>query len=275
MIFWLQLPLLLVLLVVLCAMLPADATQGITRGVTAHRGNSAETPENTLAAFTNALQLGVDWIETDVYRTRDGVLVLSHDADTHRTGDRTMKIAEATYAELATVDVATGFRQAHHLTLQDCPPASMPRLEDALRLIMAQQGTRLSLQPKDNCVPQILAMIKQLHAERWVGFNDGSLEKMCAVKAADPSIPVFWDRSPGIDLAKDLVTARQYGFEAIVLHESIATPPHIAAIQAAGLQAGVWTVNDPTALKRFVAMGVDRIYTDTPRVLQQIYQEHR
>ena len=62
----------------------------LNNGVTAHRGNAAEYPENTLPAFESALALGVDWIELDIYRTKDGALAVIHDADTARVGDRTV-----------------------------------------------------------------------------------------------------------------------------------------------------------------------------------------
>ena len=56
----------------------------MNNGVTAHRGNAGEFPENTMPAFESALKLGADWIELDVHQTTDGVIVVTHDADLKR-----------------------------------------------------------------------------------------------------------------------------------------------------------------------------------------------
>ncbi|MGI8486000.1 MAG: glycerophosphodiester phosphodiesterase family protein, partial [Thermomicrobiales bacterium] len=74
----------------------------------AHRGASSEKPENTLAAFSRALELKTFGIELDVHLTRDGVLVVIHDESVNRTTNGTGLIAECTYAELRTLDAGNG-----------------------------------------------------------------------------------------------------------------------------------------------------------------------
>ena len=73
-------------------------------GLTAHRGNPAGFPENTLPGFADGLASGADWLETDVHRTRDGQVVVCHDATTGRTADGDLVIAESTLAELKRLD---------------------------------------------------------------------------------------------------------------------------------------------------------------------------
>ena len=248
----------------------AEAPAFLNNGVTAHRGNSGEQPENTLPAFRSAIDAGADWIETDVYLTKDRQLVLSHDSDTGRTGDKTLSVTNSTYAELLTVDVATGFRTRHNLTLEQCPPARMPLLADALRLVMEQPRTRLSIQPKNECVQTAFDVIRELKSERWVGFNDGSLSKMRQVKTQAKAVPVFWDRNADADIDKDIRTAREEGFEALVVNVKGLTKDKVDKIRAAGLEAGVWTVNSEAELKAFLALGVTRIYTDYPARLLRL-----
>jgi len=237
----------------------------LNNGVTAHRGNAAEYPENTLPAFESALALGVDWIELDIYRTKDGALAVIHDADTARVGDRTVSVAEATYEELARVDVAHAFRVKHGLSAEACPPQRAPLLEEVLDRVMAQRRTRVSIQPKQPIVDEAVALVKRMKAEAWVGFNDGDLNKMKRVKALEPSLPVFWDWSGGFDLARDLLIARQCGFESIVVHHEALTEDVVKAITDAGFEPGAWTVNDAARMRRLRAMGVYRLYTDYPR----------
>ncbi len=72
----------------------------LRNGVTAHRGNSGEFVENTLPAFQSGIELGADWVELDIFRTKDGQLVVLHDRTTGRVGDKNLVVAESTYEEL-------------------------------------------------------------------------------------------------------------------------------------------------------------------------------
>lgn len=247
----------------------------LQNGVTAHRGNSGEFPENTLPAFESGIELGADWLELDFFRTADGELVVIHDATTGRVAEHDLPVATSTVAQLLELDVATDFRKRTGRTLAEVPPQRMPLLRDVLQLVMKQQRTRVSLQPKMDCVAEAVALVRELRAERWVGFNDGNLQWMSQVKELAPEIPVFWDRGPQTDLAADLKTARQRGFESLVYHHSRIKPELIQAVQSAGLEVGAWTVNDPAQFKKFVEWGIDRIYTDHPRQLLALHFQDR
>ena len=248
---------------------PGDAPF-LNNGVTAHRGESSEHPENTMPAFAAGLESGADWIELDVFLTKDGKLVVIHDPTTKRVGDRDLDVKASTYDELKAVDVATDFRRRKGLTVAQCPPQPPPLLEDVLRLAMRQRRARVSIQPKMDCVPQAVALIKTLGAEDWVGFNEGNLAYVSAVKRRAPKIPVFWDRPADSDVEADLRIARERGFEALVVNHAGVTREKVARIHAAGLSAGAWTVDDPDLMRRLLDMGVDRIYTDRPRLLLEI-----
>ncbi|MDD4102453.1 MAG: glycerophosphodiester phosphodiesterase family protein [Kiritimatiellae bacterium] len=252
-----------------------DSSGFIDNGVTAHRGNSGEFPENTMPAFESALALGADWIELDIYLSKDGQVVVCHDTDTARMGDKKLSVTNSTFAELLTVDVATGFRTRKKLSVEQCPPLRMPLLEDVIKLVMRQNRTRLSLQPKDECVEAAFKIIRRLKAERWIGFNDGNLRKMRQVKSLDRKVPVFWDRPAQIDTAKDIQIALQSGFESMVVRDLGLTKDMVERIHKAGLEPGVWTVNSEAGLQRFLDMGVRRIYTDYPELLLRLKQEQR
>ncbi|MBN8216009.1 MAG: hypothetical protein J0L75_05170 [Spirochaetes bacterium] len=241
----------------------------IRTGLTAHRGDASRAPENTLRAFRLALELGVDWIETDVRRTRDGRLVLLHDDRTGRTCDLDLVVGEATWAELSGLDAATEFRKRHRLDVEACPKEPIPLLEEALRLLASHPATRLSLQPKDDCVPEILRAVQAENAADRVGFNDGHLERLQQARRALPGVPVFWDRGPSDPIRSDVAIAAAHGFQAIVLHDSLAAAPLADAIRQGGLEAGLWTVNDPLALAQWRQSGFTRFYTDDPAAMIQ------
>lgn len=238
-------------------------------GVTAHRGNSADFPENTLPAFVDGIACGADWLELDVHLSLDGHLVVCHDDTTGRTGDRNLLIARATLPELRRVDMSTAFRRAH--PERPAAPTRIPLLSEVLELVLREQKARVSVQPKADCVAAVAALVRQMKAEAWVGFNDGSLAKMRQARELVPEATVFYDTSPGgAALETQVATAVQAGFNAIVMHESTMTPDTVRRIAAAGLEPGVWTVDDPAAMRRFLAMGVRRFYTDCPRVLLRL-----
>ena len=241
-------------------------TTFLANGVTAHRGNSAEYPENTIPAFRSGIELGADWIELDVFRTRDGKLVVIHDQTTERVSDKNLVVPDSTYEQLLSVDVASQFRKRHGKSIEAVPRHSIPLLKDVLLLVMTQTKTRVSIQPKIDCVADAIALVKKMGAERWVGFNDGNLQYMAEVKRLAPGIPVFWDRRLS-DIDEDTQIAKQHGFESLVLHQSIVTQQNIEQIHKAGLKAGAWTVNEEATMAAMLKMGIDRIYTDDPRRL--------
>ncbi|XZE55001.1 glycerophosphodiester phosphodiesterase family protein [Planctomycetaceae bacterium SH139] len=242
----------------------------LSNGVTAHRGNSVEFPENTLAALNSAIEVGVDWIEVDIFKTKDGELVVIHDRSTLRTAGVDVSVPDATFAELRQLDVATNFRQRKHQTVEECVPAHMPLLKDVLSMVMQQRRTRVSIQPKMNCVAEAVALIKSLEAESWVGFNDGRLTYMAEVKLLAPGIPVFWDRGADTNIEEDLRIAKEHGFASLVIHHSGVTEGKVQKIKAAGLEVGAWTVNDEASMQQLLELGVERIYTDDPRTLLEL-----
>lgn len=251
----------------------AGAPDGfLHNGVTAHRGDCAGHPENTMPAFRSALELGADWIELDIFRTRDGKLAVSHDRTTGWVGDKDLVVPESTYDELQAVDVAAGFRREHGQTLAECPKHTIPLLEEALQLVMTQNRTRLSIQPKMDCVAEAVELVKRLGAEKWAGFNDSNLQYMARVKDLLPALPVFYDRSQ-TNLVEDIRLARQHGFQALVLHRSLINEERVRLIQAAGLEAGAWTVNDEAEMKHLLDLGLDRVYTDYPGRLLALQRE--
>ena len=246
--------------------LKTDST-AVVKGVTAHRGYSAAYPENTLTAFKAAIDIRADWVELDIHKTKDGQLVVSHDATTKRNGDKDLIIANSTFEDLKQVDVATGFRKKHNLTFAQCPVQHMPLLREALELIMQQKNTRLSIHPKTDCVPEALAIVKAAEAEKMVGFNSLNLKYMSDVKDLAPETPVFWDRQDTSDVDDDIRIAKEKGFETLVIRHNGITAEKIGKIHAANLKVGAWTVDSPAQMEVLEKMGIDRIYTDDPKLL--------
>jgi glycerophosphoryl diester phosphodiesterase len=224
-----------------------------------------------MEAFRSAIEVGVDWMECDIFKTLDGKIVVIHDKDTKRVGDKDVRVAESTYEELREVDVATEFRRRTGRNLAECPKATVPLLEDVISLTMAQRRTRLSIQPKMDIVDEAIELIREMKAETWVGFNEGSFERVKRVKELAPEIMVFYD-TDGRQTEVHLERAEKHGFEAIVMRHDNIERADVEIIHRAGLEAGAWTVNEEEEMKRLKDLGVDRIYTDRPVLLLSLQE---
>ncbi|BFO20579.1 hypothetical protein SHKM778_69670 [Streptomyces sp. KM77-8] len=130
----------------------------------AHRGASAYAPENTLAAVDKAAALGVDWVENDVQRTRDGELVVLHDDSLQRTTDveevfpdrAPWKVSDFTAAEIARLDAGSWFDAAY-------AGARVPTLEQFVHRVEAH-GQKLLLEIKN---PQLYPGIEGRSSRCW------------------------------------------------------------------------------------------------------------
>src|SRR5215203_4591210 len=102
--------------------------------IIAHRGASAVAPENTMAAFREAIADGADGIEFDVRLTKDLVPVVIHDNSLRRTGAIDARISELTWAEVERVDVGSWFAEKRKLSAQSFAKETVPSLQQLLQL---------------------------------------------------------------------------------------------------------------------------------------------
>jgi len=86
--------------------------------IIAHRGDSAHRPENTLSAFASALELGAELVEMDVQLSRDGAVVVIHDASVDRTTDGSGRVREMTLAEMRSLSAGYPLRFGHTTALE-------------------------------------------------------------------------------------------------------------------------------------------------------------
>jgi glycerophosphoryl diester phosphodiesterase len=236
----------------------------LSNGVTAHRGDSWNYPENTLIAFQKGIEAGADYIELDVHQTGDGELVVIHDVNAKRTSGVDHLIAKTDWKVLRELDMAAQFRSDRKLTLEQCPPAKMLLLAEILALIGNQNRVRVSIQPKDESVLEILKLIGEMKVEDRVAFNDRSIEKMSAVKKAYPDVPIFWDRPADFNIVQDLKIAHEWKFENIVISRNGITREAVKAFQNEGFKVGVWTMLSPGMETPYAQWGLDRFYVNYP-----------
>lgn len=150
--------------------------------IVAHRGASALAPENTLAAFRAALDLGVAVLETDVRAARDGVLVLSHDEHLSRRAGRPEAIAALDGALLREIAFGTDARGEEQ---------RLPTLDDALRLAAGRARVLLDLKLPDGHESRVLAAILSAGMEGATIAGVRSLDTLRAIRMAAPELPTL------------------------------------------------------------------------------------
>lgn len=241
--------------------------------IIAHRGASHDAPENTLAAFRLGWQQRADGVELDIWLTKDGKIVVSHDENTKRTAGTAKKIPESTLAELRTLD-AGSWKDPKWKS------EKLPTLAEALALIPA--GKRLVIEIK--CGVEVLPELERdLKAS---GKPTSQLViisfkyDVCAeAKKLFPKIPVLFLSSFKQDKASGAWTpapdeliqkAKAAGLEGINL--SFKGPLDAAFVKkthAAGLKFYVWTVDDIAVARKLLADGADGITTNRPEWLRE------
>jgi len=218
--------------------------------VIAHRGASADVPENTALAFTTALEQGADWVELDVRLSSDGSLIVNHDP-WYRDG-RTVWSTPFADAPDATLVLAGAMAACAGMGVNVEIKNSPDDLAD---------GT-WGLDVVDATVELLLDLDPAVLGEVLVSsFDFATIERVKALAPAVATGYLVFDLSKqtnALDLAAD------GGHQA--LHPWV-TPELLADCHARGLLVNTWTVDDPERWTALAAMGVDGIVTNTPGLL--------
>lgn len=231
-----------------------------------HRGESADAPENTLAAFELAWERSIPAIELDVHLTKDGRLICCHDADTKRTTGDAKQIKECTLAELCELD-AGQWKDARFAG------EKLPTLEAALATI--PDGARCFIEVKvgPEAVPAlekaVLECGKKPAQLAVISFNAATI---AAAKQRLPHLKMFYlsgfkkDKATGAWLTSIddiLQKAKEIGADGVDLAwDGPWEKSTVSKIRKASLEFYVWTVDDPAVARKFVAWGVDGITTN-------------
>lgn len=214
-----------------------------------HRGVMGVEPENTLRSFVRAEREGLDVIELDLHLSKDGVLVVMHDADVARTTDGTGPIAEHTLAELRELDAGEGER--------------VPRFEEVVDAVQ----TPLQAEIKDRAAARVLAAAieeRGLHeCVTVISFHDEALAETAGL------LP----RTPLVVVAGHSTSTAPERAEELGAHMISCELPHldtdtVARARAAGLQIISWTVNTDEDLAHVRELGLDGVVTDSPEIVR-------
>ena len=247
----------------MAALLSAVVARGVE--IIAHRGASHDAPENTVAALRLGYAQGADAGELDVHLSRDGQLVVIHDADTQRVGGQPQAVADQTLDELRTLDVGQWGPWKGSAFSE-----KIPLLADILALV--PPGKRLFIEVKTHAeaVPELERVLQAAGlGARQLPLITFDLETAKSLKLRLPAHEVCWivdfsaTKPPAIT---DLITtAKSAGLDGLDLnHRFPIDAAFVDAVHAAGLKLYTWTVDDADVARKLGAAGVDGITTNRP-----------
>lgn len=244
-----------------------------------HRGASAVAPENTMAAFREAIAVGADGIEFDVRLTLDGVPVVIHDSTLHRTAGLPQRISDLTSSELKSIDVGSWFARRKNLPPGSFANETVPSLRELFTLFQSNDLT-LCLEMKCDSVAEYAPLAEACcRAVKEYGFKDRvivecfKLPALAMLKKFDAEIktaalfePSF--STPSVLSDQSVIAqATAAGASYLALHYRLARQGLVEKAKLAGLQVALWTVDDPTWVERARAMGIAALITNDPAAM--------
>ena len=239
----------------------------------AHRGESCDAPENTLAAINLAWERNTDAVEIDVQMSKDDQIVVIHDDNTLRTGGKDKDVRDQTLEELKRLDVGS-YKDEQWANQR------IPSLNEALDTI--PDGKRLFVEIKyDTAIlsPLKVSLDKRPHSSEQVVLIGLEFDVMQAVKKAFPKYETCWvcelekDDEGDVwnpDVDELISKACNAGLDGLdVLACDGVDENFVQHVRSAGLKLYVWTVNDVETASRLRDLGVDGITTDRPMWLKK------
>jgi glycerophosphoryl diester phosphodiesterase len=244
-----------------------------------HRGASAVAPENTMAAFREAIAVGSDGIEFDVRLTQDRVPVVIHDSTLHRTAGLPQRIADLSRSELKNVDVGSWFARKKNLPPGSFANETVPSLRELFTLFESNNMT-LCLEMKCDSAEEYASLaeacsrlIEEYGLKDRVIVECFKLPALGILKQVDAEIktaalfePSF--STPSVLLDQSVITqATAVGASYLALNYRLARQSLVDKAKLAGLRVALWTVDDPTWIERARAMGIEALITNDPAAM--------
>lgn len=236
----------------------------------AHRGASAIAPENTMAGFEKALELGADALELDLHLTRDNELVVIHDHTLDRTTDGRGPVQERSLEDLKRLDAGGWFGPAF-------AGERIPTLSEVLDRFVGRVPLALEVKAGSAFFPgieeRLVSALRHHSAVEHTAvasFDHFALKRLKEIEPTLRTAALLVGRPVPISTVAAACAA-----EAVALEASLVTETEVEACRAAGLKLIVWVVNEPAHMRHFIELGVDGIITDRPDLLRLAMTPHR
>ena len=241
--------------------------------IIAHRGSSGEAPGNTMYAFEKAVSDGADAIETDVRKTKDGVLIIMYDSTLKRlAGDAyaDWDVTEMTYDQIKDVDISSKH-------FPNVPVQNIVKLSELLELVK-KTGIELNIEIKanrtvdDGLEYDIVEMVKQYGVEDKIFYSCFDHPILVNILKANPDAKVAPLYSDVMYKAENY--AKSIGAFAVhPEYRSNILRGNLMAVRNAGIEINAWTVNDAESAVNTVKAGVTGIITNYPRQIRDAVKD--
>jgi len=232
----------------------------------AHRGFSARYPENTIAAFRAALELGCTWLETDVRRTPDGVLVLLHDATVNRTTNGTGAVAELSWEEVSRLDAGSWKGKQFR-------GEGIPTLRDLLAFVSQRAQVVVELKLPVAHVREVVELVGDVDAFDWTVASAFEWEVVLRVRETAPRWRTTWltafkDTTPDEAISRCVAA----GVDTLAPLAAHTDRSLVQKAHGAGLLVRCWGLGDDRGpeMRRLVNLGVDGMTTNHPDALMAL-----
>lgn len=223
----------------------------------AHRGMRSVAPENTTASFTEAGKHGYWGAECDIYRTKDGIWIISHDSHTYRMMDKSAFIEKKTYEELMDMNVDNGVNIDKYEDLKICS------LEEYLDICKKYNMTPvIELKGKNNTeyYSEIVELANQFEVNPvYISFH---IENLQTMRRLTHCKMYYLVQKISEDDIQDAKSIENCGIDFNGNKDKNFKSDIIKKCQDAGLELGAWTINEEDALQKLEQYGITLITTD-------------
>ncbi|MCR4399627.1 MAG: glycerophosphodiester phosphodiesterase [Syntrophomonadaceae bacterium] len=238
--------------------------------VGAHRGASAQAPENTLAAFSLAMDRGVAWMECDVQLTRDGVPVVIHDETLERTTNGRGEVAGWWWRDLCRLDAGSWKGP-------EWRGERVPALEELLCLVRGRCLLNVELKTAVVAYPgieeKVAALVRHHGLAEQVLVSSFSVATLLRMQECAPELPLafLWDQAPG-----NVFSALPSALRLTALHPSATAVTEELVLRARqrGLLVHTWVVDCPQQAREMERAGVHGLLTNLPPTMDALLALH-
>jgi glycerophosphoryl diester phosphodiesterase len=228
--------------------------------VIAHRGDSARRPENTLASFASALEIGAEIVEFDVHLTRDGEVVVIHDPTVDRTTDGTGRVADLTLAELRRLSAGYPSRFGDEYRGERIPTLSevLGLIRDRAIGMIEIKYDAVTADAEGGIEAHTLAEVRKAGMEKQVALISFSRTALVRCRQFASAIPRghLFHRA---EVADVLAGAREVATELVLPEKGMLSLELRDRAREAGLKVATWVIDDPaelSALSHFDLYGI-------------------
>jgi glycerophosphoryl diester phosphodiesterase len=224
----------------------------------AHRGASKIAPENTMAAFSAAVELGADGLELDIHLSQDSIPVVIHDESLERTTDGRGLVANASLEQLQQLDAGGWFSP-------EFMGESLPTLAEVLSEFSGKLSLNLELKEFSAGV-EVLSLLRQ-HPDAEVVISSFDYDLLKGLRSLDEALPLavlFDDGSwrQAVRLANEISACAFHPADNLVCRRMV------AACRKLALPVSVWTVDQESQARSLMRMGVSGFFTNDPDALR-------